>query len=175
MIWCGWKSLLCSEMKKMTLRPFQSSDAQEILGWCNTKREFRLWSADRYKDYPAKPEEMLMQYEGDNIFPFTAVVDGRVVGHIILRYPTSDNALIRFGFIIVDKNLRGKGYGKEMLRLAIDYAFHELDAKKITLGVFNENASALNCYKSVGFEVVGEDSYPIDGDEWKGVEMEYSI
>lgn len=162
-------------MKKMTLRLFQPSDAQEILGWCNTKREFRLWSADRYKDYPAKPEEMLMQYEGDNIFPFTAVVDGRVVGHIILRYPMSDNALIRFGFIIVDKNLRGKGYGKEMLRLAIDYAINKLSAKKITLGVFNENASALNCYKSVGFEVVGEDSYPIDGEEWKGVEMEYSI
>lgn len=159
----------------MTLRPFLPSDAQEILGWCTTMREFRLWSADRYKAFPAKPEDMLMQYEGDNIFPFTAVAEGRVVGHIILRYPTSDKTLIRFGFIIVDKNLRGKGYGKEMLCLAIDYAINKLDAKKITLGVFNENASALNCYKSVGFRIVGEDSYPIDGEEWKGVEMEYSI
>ncbi|MDO4992716.1 MAG: GNAT family N-acetyltransferase [Prevotellaceae bacterium] len=159
----------------MTLRPFQPFDAQEIFGWCTTMREFCLWSADRYKDFPAKPEDMLMQYEGDNIFPFTAVVDGRVVGHIILRYPTTDKSLIRFGFIIVDKNLRSKGYGKEMLRLAIDYAINKLSAKKITLGVFNENASALNCYKSVGFKIVGEDSYPIDGEEWKGVEMECSI
>lgn len=159
----------------MTLRSFLPSDAQEILDWCTTKREFRLWSADRYKDFPAKPEDMLMQYEDDNIFPFTAVAEGRVVGHIILRYPTSDKTLIRFGFIIVDKNLRGKGYGKEMLRLAIDYAINKLSAKKITLGVFNENASALNCYKSVGFRIVGEDSYPVDGEEWKGVEMEYSV
>jgi hypothetical protein len=36
----------------------------------------------------------------------------------------------------------------------------------------DENSSAVECYKSVGFRIIGMDSYVIDGDEWKGFEME---
>jgi len=62
-----------------------------------------------------------------------------------------------------------------MLRLAIDYAKRELGAQKITLGVFCDNLSAVECYKSVGFRITGEDSYLIDGEEWKGFEMEIQL
>ena len=91
------------------------------------------------------------QYKGNNMYPLTAVVDNLVIGHILLRYPSEDKTVIRFGFVIVDDSKRGMGYGKQMLRLAIDYAQQELRAKHITLGVF---------------------SYLIDGEEWKGFEME---
>ena len=116
---------------------------------------------------------MVAQYAADNIFPFTAIDDkGKVVGHIMLRYPDSSKAVIRFGFVIVDDNLRGKGYGKQMLQLAIQKAKNVFGAKKITLGVFDNNPSALHCYESVGFKVIGTDSYQIDGEEWTGKEME---
>jgi len=32
--------------------------------------------------------------------------------------------------------MRGKGYGKQLLRLAIDYAQRELGTSRISLGVF---------------------------------------
>ena len=116
---------------------------------------------------------MLAQYESDVIFPFTAIDDdGKVVGHIMLRYPDSSNTVIRLGFVIVDDNLRGKGYGKQMLQLAIQKAKNVFGAKKITLGVFDNNPSALRCYESVGFQVIGTDSYFIDGEEWTEKEME---
>ncbi len=156
----------------MILRPFNPNDASTILSWCKDKHAFRLWSADRYKDFPAQPEEMMTQYEGDNMHPLTVVDDGNIIGHILLRYPTDDMTLVRFGFVIVDDTKHGKGYGKQMLRLAIEYAQRELGARRITLGVFRENRSALECYKSVGFRITGEDSYTIDGEEWKGYEME---
>ena len=85
--------------------------------------------------------------------------------------PFSKN-VIRLGFVIVDDNLRGKGYGKQMLQLAIQKAKNVFGAKKITLGVFDNNPSALRCYESVGFQVTGTDSYFIDGEEWTGKEME---
>ena len=156
----------------MTLRPFNINDAPTILSWCKDKHAFRLWSADRYKEFPAQPEEMMEQYMGDNMYPLTAVVDDIIVGHILLRFPSEDKSIIRFGFVIVDDSKRGKGYGKQLLRLAIDYAQRELGAQKITLGVFCDNLSALECYKSVDFRITGTDSYPIDGEEWKGYEME---
>ena len=157
----------------MTLRPFNINDAETILSWCKDKHAFRLWSADRYKEFPAQPKEMQKQYNGDNMFPLTAVVGEKIVGHILLRFPLEDKSVIRFGFVIVDDSKRGKGYGKQMLRLAIDYAQQELGAQKITLGVFCDNLSALKCYQSVGFKITGEDSYMIDGEKWKGYEMKY--
>ena len=137
----------------MTLRPFNINDAETILSWCKDKHAFRLWSADRYKEFPAQPEEMMEQYEGENMYPLTAVVGEEIIGHILLRFPSEDKSVIRFGFVIVDDSKRGKGYGKQMLRLAIDYAQRELGAQKITLGVFCDNLSAVECYKSVGFRI----------------------
>ena len=114
----------------------------------------------------------MKQYEGDNMYPLTAIVGEEIAGHILLRHPSEDKSVIRFGFVIVDDSKRGKGYGRQMLRLAIDYAQQKLGAKRITLGVFCDNISAVACYKSVGFRIIGMDSYVIDGEEWKGFEME---
>jgi RimJ/RimL family protein N-acetyltransferase len=157
----------------MILRPFTISDAPIILSWIKDKIAFRKWSADRYPEFPPKPEDMVAQYAIENVFPFTAIDDdGKIVGHIMLRYPDPSKTIIRFGFVIVDDNLRGKGHGKQMLQLAIQKAKEEFGAKTITLGVFDNNPSALHCYESVGFIVTGSDSYLIDGEEWMGKEME---
>ena len=162
-------------MNQMRLQPFNPDDAATILSWCKDKHAFRLWSANRYKDFPAKSEEMMEQYKGNNMYPLTAVVDNLVIGHILLRYPPEDKAVIRFGFVIVDDSKRSMGYGKQMLSLAIDYAQQELGAKRITLGVFCDNPSAVECYKSVGFRIIGMNSYVIDEEEWKGWEMELEL
>ena len=156
----------------MTLRPFNINDAPTILSWCKDKHAFRLWSADRYEGFPAQPEEMMRQYKGDNMYPLTAIVGEEIVGHILLRHPSEDKSVIRFGFVIVDDSRRGKGYGKQMLNLAINHAQLELGANRITLGVFCDNNSAVECYKSVGFRISGTDAYMIDGEEWNGYEME---
>ena len=160
----------------MTLRPFIVNDAVIILSWIKDKTAFRKWSADRYSVYPPKPEDMLAQYDSDTVFPYTAIDDeGKVVGHVMFRYPEPSRTVIRFGFVIVDDHLRGKGYGKQMLQLAIQKATYEFGAKKITLGVFDNNPSAFHCYESVGFKVIGTGSYFIDGEEWAGKEMELKV
>ncbi len=157
----------------MTLRPYIKTDAPIILSWIKDKTAFRKWSADRFPLYPPRPEDMDAQYADDCIFPFTAIDNnGKIVGHIMLRYPDTTKTIIRFGFVIVSDELRGKGYGKQMLQLAIEKAKREFGAKKITLGVFDNNPSALHCYESVGFKVTGTASYIIDGEKWTGKEME---
>ena len=160
----------------MTLRPFTIDDAPIILSWIKDITAFRKWSADRYPSFPPKPEDMVAQYDSDVIFPYTATDDNEfIVGHIMLRYPDSSKTVIRFGFVIVDDQLRGKGYGKQMLQLAIQKSKNEFGAKKITLGVFDNNLSAFHCYESVGFKATGADTCLIDGKEWTGKEMELTI
>lgn len=41
-----------------------------------------------------------------------------------MRYPEANREVLRLGFIIVDSELRGKGYGKAMLELAILSIYH---------------------------------------------------
>ena len=166
----------------MILRRFEAADGAAILSWIKNEREFRLWSADRFGDYPITPEELADHYgrcaETGAFFPFTAVDgNGDAVGHLILRYTDDHKKEVRFGFVIVDSCRRGQGLGREMLGLAKKYAAAELHAQRISLGVFENNASALNCYKAVGFaEKKRQDEYySVLGERWKCLEMELPI
>ena len=75
----------------------------------------------------------------------------------------------------LDDAKRGKGYGKEMLRLALKYAFEILHVHKVTLGVFENNSPAYYCYRSVGFTEIGEEQNEycqIKNEKWKCIELE---
>ena len=74
--------------------------------------------------------------------------------------------------MIVDDQQRGKGYGKQMLLLAIQKAKQEFGAERITLGVYDNNPTAIHYYESVGFVETGSDAYRTDGEEWVGKETD---
>ena len=87
---------------------------------------------------------------------------------------TPDNKeVVRLGFIIVDNNVRGKGYGKILINEAIKYSKEELGAKEISLGVFTNNENALHCYKSIGFKVIRieKNVYKFYDEHWDCAEM----
>ena len=68
-----------------------------------------------------------------------------------MRYIHGDNKVLRFGWVIVDDSIRGKGYGTSMLRTGLNYAFNILGVHTVTIGVFEHNDIAHSCYKKVGF------------------------
>ncbi len=161
----------------MKFREYKQDDAKEILSWIKDEREFRLWSADRYKNYPALPLDINNNYleckKASNFYPLILEDEGKVIGHLILRSIGDDKEIIRLGFIIIDRSIRGKGYGKKLIKEAIKYAKENLDAKKITLGVFINNKEAYECYKSVGFNVINieKNAYQFHNEKWDCAEM----
>ena len=109
---------------------------------------------------------------------FTAIEDDEVVGFFTMRRPSDNFDELRFGFVVVDPAKRGKGYGKAMLQLGLKFAKEIYGAKKVSLGVFENNESAYYCYKSVGFkDVVLEktETYTVLGEEWKCLELEMNL
>lgn len=86
----------------LRLRPFKKQDAKYILSWIKDEVEFRKWSADRYKDYPAVPNDMIDMYEStedtDNFYPMTMFDETGIVGHIILRFTDEEKKKI---FVLV--------------------------------------------------------------------------
>ncbi len=162
----------------MRLREYKQEDAGIIAGWLRSEEELYRWSADRFNKYPLSGDDINENYapqmETGRFFPLTAVDDqGAVVGHFIIRYPREDdNSSVRFGFVILDPSLRGKGYGKEMLRLGIEYVRERLFASRIDLGVFENNEGARRCYEAVGFREYGRRECEMPIGTWICIDME---
>ncbi len=89
-----------------------------------------------------------------------------------LRFTDAQKQVLRFGFIIVDDKRRGQGLGREMLRLALDFAFHILRVRKVTLGVFDGNAPAYRCYERLGFTEVSREVWKVCGETYTCIELE---
>ena len=151
----------------MRLRPYKPADAEVILSWIKNEETFCRWSVDRYPHYPITPAEMNHKYltcngdcpEPDNFYPMTAFDEKGILGHLIMRFTDAEKTILRFGFIIVDDNRRGTGCGRELMGLAMDYAFGILKVRKVTLGVLADNPAAHRCYKAAGLRDVEQDVY----------------
>ena len=159
----------------LRLRPYNGKDADTILSWCKDESAFYKWSAGVLGDYPISREQFGFV---NNLMAFTAIDDEAVVGFFTMRRPSESFDVLRFGFVIVDPEKRGRGYGKRMLQLGIKYAKEIYGAKKVSLGVFENNEPAYCCYKSVGFkDIVLEETekYTVLGEEWKCLELEMDL
>ncbi len=169
-------------MTYMYLRPYKKTDAKTIISWCEDETVFRKWTSDRYDHYPITENDMNKKYfdhngdcsEEDNFYPVTACEDGVPVGHFILRYTGGDHTVMRIGFVIVDDKKRGCGYGRKMIQLAIEYAFRIAGAKRLTIGVFENNKPAYHCYKAAGFGELNREKEicEIAGEKWAIAELE---
>ena len=161
----------------MNFREYKNEDGEKILSFIKSEREFRLWSANRYGSYPISSNDINKNYleckKISNFYPFTLTDSGRTIGHLILRNPEKDLSVIRLGFVIVNPDIRGKGYGKILVNKAIVYAREKLGAKEINLDVFTNNKSAIECYKSVGFEITNilKNAYKFHDEYWDSAEM----
>ena len=164
----------------MKLRPYTKADADLICSWIQSEEELYRWSADIFCKYPLFGADMDANYSAQKegrFFPMVAEdEEGNVVGHFIIRYPKEDDdSRVRFGFVILDPDLRGKGNGRQMLLLGIEYVKANHLAKRIELGVFANNPKARRCYESVGFKEynVRPCSMPIG--EWECADLALEV
>ena len=108
------------------------------------------------------------------VYPFGIYDDDTPVGFLMLAYDygevcddenapeiSKDNYF--FWRLMIDEEFQGKGYGREAVRLALDYirTFPHGRAEYCWICYDRENTVARKIYRSFGFEEIGEDK---DGD-----------
>ncbi len=105
-------------------------------------------------------------------FPFGIYDDTIPVGFVMIGFDVDDywddapdiaKGNYNLWRLMIDKNKQGKGYGREAIKLALDF-IHTLPcgkAEKCWLSYEPENEIARNLYKSFGFIETGE----MDGEE----------
>ncbi len=131
-----------------------NKDCEYLSKWIDEERTHAYWCANRLP-YPITQKSFhdfleQISIEWTDCAYVATESNGQPVGFFCYSVNTEDN--IGFlKFVIVDKAKRGNGYGKEMLNLALQYAFQITGATAVQLYVFEENTLAKHCYEKVGF------------------------
>lgn len=155
----------------MRIRPYQNKDFDIISQWITDERSYALWCAN-LMPYPLEKnsfDALLQEAEerfGDS--PFVATTnDGQVVGFFCFSVNLHTNEGM-LKFVVIDNTMRNKGYGCEMLKLAIKYAFEIAKADAVHLNVFPENPGAKKCYEKVGFKerTLTENAFSFKDESW---------
>ncbi|WP_455544473.1 GNAT family N-acetyltransferase [Intestinibacter sp.] len=143
----------------MRLRPYKKCDDKYLMKWFDDERKFQMWSSGDY-EYPLDEKQLQKHREkfeqNENAWLFSMLDDqGILVGHVAIKNADYKQGVAYIGFIVVDPEQRGKGYGKNLVNLVIDYIFDILKMNKVTLYVYDQNPGAKKCYESVGFKEEG--------------------
>ena len=81
--------------------------------------------------------------------------DGIVIGDVALQDIDRINRKCSVGIGIAKISNRSKGYGKEAVKLMIDYGFKYLGMERITANTLEINIGAQKVLKSIGFVLEG--------------------
>lgn len=161
----------------MRIRPYiESKDYEYIEKWISNERIHALWCANLIP-YPLTKEKLYSFLKKNEIdWMDSAYVATESNGDIIGFFCYSVNVDDNTGFlkcIIIDSNQRGTGRGKEMIQLALQYAFNITDVDLVKLNVFKENTIAKHCYEKLGFvvESISKNVFPYKDELWSRCHM----
>jgi len=59
------------------------------------------------------------------------------------------------GILVKDLNDRSKGYGKEALKLLVNYSFSHLNLHQLYCNIFEDNEASIKLFSNQGFKKIG--------------------
>ena len=145
------------EGKRIILRALKKEDLDKMFPLMDNKEICDLIG----EVYPTTEGEMNEYYDRlqktDNRISFVVInkETNEIIGEtgllrIFAPWRTSDLSII-----IWDKKYWYKGYGKEIAKLIMDYAFNDINIHRLAIGVVGFNENAIKFWKSVGFKEEG--------------------
>lgn len=162
------------------LKYFEREDFQQLIDWINSPEFLLQWGGPGF-DYPLNGTQLEKYIENANkdhtdtlVYKVMDHETGKTIGHISLGKIDRKNKSARIGKVLVgDRNTRGKGIGQQMMKEILNIAFDQLQLHRVSLGVFDFNVSAINCYEKVGFMKEGllRDSRKNGDEYWSLWEM----
>ncbi len=132
------------------------SDLPYFVKWL-TDREVTRWLA-AMGDPPTLEDEHewyeSRRSDPDSIMWSIETLDARLLGTVELRMtPRARRA--ELGIAIQDRTQWSQGYGTEVVRLVLCYAFNDLKLNRVELTTDERNTRAIRCYEKCGFKREG--------------------
>jgi len=154
----GWRSEVL-QSSRLLLRALQPSDLNATyLGWLS---DLKVNQHLETRFLPPSIESIIAYWESHRDgpsspwFAICLIEDGRHIGNIKLGpihwlYRSADISLF-----IGERSCWGNGYASEAIGLVRDWAFLELDLKKLNAGICAGNQGSRRAFDKCGFELEG--------------------
>jgi RimJ/RimL family protein N-acetyltransferase len=153
------KTDLTIKTDRLILRPFERSDLEEVLSY------YSLPDVQRYLDWKAR-DKTEAKAAFDSMRKQTRLTrpgevltlgvvrknDGKVMGHVALRYTdaTAAQGEIRFA---LGPAFRRKGYGTEAVKAAVNLAFNEYKFHRVFARTDGKNEASARLLKGIGMRL----------------------
>ena len=139
--------------ERVLLRPMKAEDVPRQHEF---NQDMELYGLDCAVPRPSPPERAQEFYESwikrdDDHAHFAIEADGKYLGYCSLMHIQNRYGNFELGIMIGDHDYWGKGYGREIIRLLLDYGFHYLGGRRIELTTHAKNERAIRCYLACGF------------------------
>lgn len=139
----------------MELIPLKLKHIPKIISWVKTEADMVQWAGLAFT-WPVSQRQFRQhlqaaKQEMPSLYPFTLDKTSNVIGYCeISDYRRQSNSAM-LSRVIIEPRYRRKGYGKGLVKRAVEYAFRTLELNRLALGVFDFNNAAINCYNNSGF------------------------
>ncbi len=153
------KEGLVLKTERLILRTVVPEDANEIyLSWLNDSDVIAMLETIKlpylHQSLHAYVEASVAnQYE--YLFIANIKDSGKQIGTIRLHGIHAEHGTAHLGFMVGDKSEWGKGFGGEMHRTVIDFAFSTVGVRKICEVVRSDNKASIAMHLRAGFEIEG--------------------
>lgn len=140
---------------RLYLSPISADDAEIYTKWMNDKEVTEnLGSYSRM--ITLNSEKSWIESNSDD-YNFAIVLNEKdeLIGNVGLVNVNHINQTATLGIFIGEKKNRSKGYGKEAIKLILNYGFNTLNLNNIMLTVYSFNQRAIKTYKKIGFKTFG--------------------
>lgn len=146
-------------MENIKFRKAKISDFDVILDlvsqlWDTESIISDILNKDYYKTEKAK-EHLLKDIKSKKLMFIVAVLDKKVIGmadgYILKEENAYNKKIAHLDRLVVDKNYRGKGIGKELIE-EFSARMKKKGCNYVKLNAFEENLPAVKCYLNNGFK-----------------------
>jgi len=143
------------------LRSFEDKDLEKYINDRVNPDSKRQWCED-YIRFPFSPAEIKEQTEKYNsslkdedkrLFTIETLY-GEYAGEISVWHTDRRNGTFKYG-IFLDEKMRGKGYGKDALKIVLDFYFNELNYNKAQPDAYAFNNNSQKFHEKFGFVLEG--------------------
>jgi RimJ/RimL family protein N-acetyltransferase len=150
---------LTVKTERLLLRPFDKSDLQEVLGYYSVPdiQRYLDWKArdktEAKSAFEALRKQTRLSRPGEVLT--LAVVrksDGKVIGHVSLRYTdaTAAQGEVRFAIAPIYRN---KGYGTEAVKAVLTLGFEQFKFHRIYARTAGKNEASAKLLKDLGMRL----------------------
>ena len=146
------------ESKNIILRETVFDDCRYFAEWECRPEVTEFFTMDEGRNYEDIVTEFV-QYNMDPTrkqFTITLKPGEKPIGRVYLsRINRAEDSLDITRIYIADPENIHKGYGEEVLRMILQYAFIDLHMERVTIDHFEKNKVAATLYESIGFKNEG--------------------